>query len=264
MAPRSFRKFSKLPIEIRLRIFNLATEPRIVRAKWETITYDKEYRTVYRLSAGPVPKVLQINRESREEAKRRYIKVYAQLALVGGRKCGAEQIWVNFDMDTLYFVNYPASYGFLTWFRRISKKAQRENTKASKTIKYIAFSAHVLRRLGSADNKLDMFYTLAVEHPELKDISIVLDNGQFYEDKKPSTYKFTPPIPLKAWKTSGGRWGNLEMRSKLLELFGTFWTGENVNPKVLAEFKKFRANHPEWVEPDFPSVSIRKKTTPGF
>lgn len=53
MAPKSFKNFGKLPLELRLKIWNYSSTPRIVRAKWDNYS-DKKYVAVMYVSLIPI------------------------------------------------------------------------------------------------------------------------------------------------------------------------------------------------------------------
>jgi hypothetical protein len=257
MAPRTFHPFPKLPIELRLRIWNLTMEPRVIRAKWDNDFDDKDCKQIYVLAAGPVPRALLASKESRDEAKRRYCLVKSRLPFHSRYSCEENSIWINLDIDTIYFVNFPATKSFLSWMRRVSNK---RTGGAHKSIKHIAIHAGVLdrlKRLPNLPDKTGFIYQLVAEHPSLTDIAIMLDNSKFEDDPHPHFYTITEAKQLGSSK-GGGRWGNRRVRSKMDELFGAFFTQPKATGKEFEMLKEFRENNPEWTEPTFPMMSISK------
>lgn len=68
---RIFKHFNKIPIELRLKIWQYAAlSPRLIAAKWKTESNEIRLQSFYELRAGRVPAVLQINQESRKVALR--------------------------------------------------------------------------------------------------------------------------------------------------------------------------------------------------
>lgn len=129
MAPKKFDKYwDKLPKEIQLRVFVLACmEPRIIRAKWMSVFSEKydQHKNIYRLSCGPVPKILHICHQSRVEGLKHYTLIKARGALTAEQekrltKDNEYRIYVNFDMDTVYFVDFPDAWGLAAWIDRKS------------------------------------------------------------------------------------------------------------------------------------------------
>lgn len=233
-------------------------EPRVIRAKWENNFDDKDFKQMYVLAAGPVPRALLANKESRDEAKRRCCLVKSRLPFSSRYSCEQNSIWINLDIDTIYFVNCPATNSFLSWMRRVSNK---RTGGAHKNIKHIAIHACVLDRLKRPPNlpdKTDFFYQLVAEHPSLTDIAIMLDNSKFEDDRRPHFYAITEAKPLGSGKKGGGRWGNHRVRSKMDDLFGAFFTQPKATGKEFEMLKKFRENNPEWTAPTFPMMSISK------
>ncbi|CZR61283.1 uncharacterized protein PAC_11179 [Phialocephala subalpina] len=126
-AEKEFTLFPKLPIELRLKIWDhAASEGQVIHIKGKGITRGQQPSTVAGKRVLPgfsgtytvksisyqVPTVFQINHESRIVAKKKYKVVWAH------RRKG-QRILVNFDCDTLVFakmfdmvllanVQYPA------------------------------------------------------------------------------------------------------------------------------------------------------------
>jgi hypothetical protein len=261
MAPKAFHRFRKLPIELRLRIWNLMIEPRVIRAKWDNDVTERDIVQVYILAAGAVPKVLHICKESREEAKRKYCFIKSHLQILDRKTSipsSPKSIWANFDIDTLYFVNIPAVVNFLSYMRRLSKK---KIGGADKNIKYIAFPACVLDRLrpfpGMPSNFTN-FYRLVVDLPSIKKIIIMLDNSKFEDEKYPEHYSLSRPQPIGKNGKGGGRWGSKEIRDKLSLMFDDFFTNPKGEGNDIEAFKKYKDKHPDWVLPSFTILSITK------
>ncbi len=87
-----------------------------------------------------------------------------------------------------------------------------------RVIKNIAFSARVMIRIGECIKRRDVFYSLLMEIPSLKDIKIVLINSdQFERTQDQHRFYFKPTKPLKegAKGNVGGTWGNKKIRDKL-------------------------------------------------
>jgi hypothetical protein len=234
-------------------------EPRVIRAKWENDFNGIYCKQIYLLAAGPVLPALHVNKESRNEAKRKYSLVKSRLPFVANHPCDPHSIWVNLDTDTIYFVNFPATATFLSWMRRFTNK---RTGGANKNIKHIAIHACVLDRLTNIPNlphKTDFIYQLVAEHPTLTDITIMLDNSMFEDDSRPQAFTIVDAKPLGSQNKGGGRWGNRKVRSKMTALFDTFFTQVRASGRTEWEiYRKFRENNPQWVEPSFPMMTITK------
>ncbi|KAE8452457.1 hypothetical protein EG329_000359 [Mollisiaceae sp. DMI_Dod_QoI] len=213
MAPKKFKPFKKLPKELQLRIWALAMEPRVIRAKYESVMTPSEvYKTIYRLSCGPVPKILHINHESREEALKRYTFVKSRGCV---NSTGEESymtefgIYVNFDIDTIFFVNVPPTHNFLTWMRRFPREKKPKGTglallkgtlgaesktaetvKPVKTVKHIAFTMEWMLLKFRQAGRLDVLHGMVMDTPNLETITIVEGTNAFADSKKPHTYAF--------------------------------------------------------------------------
>ncbi|KAH0425724.1 hypothetical protein CcaCcLH18_10769 [Colletotrichum camelliae] len=84
----SFAPFSRLPPELRLKIWNLALEPRTLTA-----------------THAPNPTLLSVNREARHEALRRY-------NLVRLNTWGDRRIYIDFQRDSIAVVEGKGGGGF--------------------------------------------------------------------------------------------------------------------------------------------------------
>jgi hypothetical protein len=264
MAPKNFvNYFNRLPIELRLRIWNLTMEPRLICAKWENHIYHDDIVHDYALTAGPVPSALHVCKESRQEAKRKYCLVKSHLPLTEGMKArlpfSARSIWINFAIDTLYFVNLCAMPNFISYLRRLSKKRVGG---ANKNIKYIGIPACVLDRIvvprAGQPNRLLHFYRLVVEVPSVEKIIIMLDNSRFEDDKNPDHYSLSRPYALSQNGRGGGKWGNSKVRGKMSAMFDDFFTNLKEDGMEIELFKKYTKDNPEWPLPSFTMLSVRK------
>ncbi len=264
MAPKAFQRFRKLPIELRLRIWNLTMEPRVIKAKWENEVTENDICQFYVLTAGPAPKALHACKESRDEAKRRYCFVKSQLPFTDRMKYhhkawAQKSIWINFDIDTLYFVNIPASNDFLSYMRRLSKK---RTGGRNRNIKYIGFHASILDRLiiprPGSPSRLSFYYRLVLDQPSLEKIIIMLDNSKFDDDKHPENYSLSRPNFLKNDR-GGGRWGSKQVRQQMTLVFNKFFTNPIEECQDVESFKNFKDNNPDRVLPAFIQLSITKK-----
>ncbi|KUJ15505.1 uncharacterized protein LY89DRAFT_114820 [Mollisia scopiformis] len=219
MAPKKFnRHFEKLPKELQLRIWVLSMEPRIIRAKWETVIIDDNYKAIYRLSCGPVPKILHICRESRAEALKHYTPIKSRGAHLeqAEKRCikdNENSIYMNFDIDTLYFVDFPDTNSFLSWIRRVPREPKPKNNakllaegdengkvqKPQKVVKHIAFHRHLPMRWSTLQSKVDVWYGMAIKNPGLETIKIVMDGSSFEKTEKPHTFSFKK-APTMVWR----------------------------------------------------------------
>jgi hypothetical protein len=134
MAPRKLDKFKNLPKELRLEVWKLASmDERIIRATVESMVGEGDhFKQVYHLTGGPLPKVLQINRESRVIGLEHYtaVRSYAALNTTSEKWFTTKneyRIYINFDVDTLYFLNLAPTYNTMSWLRRIPKEEKKES-----------------------------------------------------------------------------------------------------------------------------------------
>jgi hypothetical protein len=238
-------------------------EPRVIRAKWETDFRHEVIIQAFALAAGPAPRALHACKESREEAKRKYCLVRSHLPFTDQIKArlsdSAKSIWLNFDIDTLYFVNIPAMPSFLSYLRRLSKK---RIGGADRNIKYIAIHACVLDRLlvprPGIPSKLLYFYRLVVDVPSIQQIIIMLDNSKFEDDKRPENYSLSRPYSLPKNSQGGGRWGSKKVRDRMSLMFDNFFTKPQGEGMDIEGFEKYRRDNLEWILPSFAMLSITK------
>ncbi|KAJ5046856.1 hypothetical protein J3E74DRAFT_466785 [Bipolaris maydis] len=90
----AFHPFPRLPYELRMQIWEMTVEPRIVNA--ELTHQTPTGRAHYLTSSTPVPAVLQTCREARNHGL--YQKAFSELAVHGH---GAQYVWVDFVIDTI-------------------------------------------------------------------------------------------------------------------------------------------------------------------
>lgn len=278
MAPRRFPQFRKLPPELRLRIWALMMQPRIIHAKWATVLVKKakgeegeKWLPLYFLTAGPVPQLLRINQETRHEAKKHYSLIRSRLPYKpqdkpGGKlppgktvrvpKWTQDKIWVNSTIDTLYAVNFPSTSEFTDWFRSLSSP-KIGGLALARPIKNIALIVTVAQRLRNS-GRTNVFYHLCMEHPELESITIVFDNSNFESDGRPHTYSFRPLAPKEQGDNrQGGTNGNNVVRKEIENIFERFWLGKP-NIKDCDKWMTWRERHPNWREPEVHMVKISK------
>ena len=245
-------------------------EPRVIKAKWDNYCSENDNCQVYVLTAGPAPRALHACKESREEAKRKYCFVKSHLPFTDRIKYehkpwAKNSIWINFDIDTLYFVNFPPTIDFLSYMRRLSKK---RIGGADNNIKYIAFQASLLHRLGyprpGLPNRLPFFYRLVSDHLSIEKIIIMLDNSKFEDEKHPQNYSLSRPSIIGKNSKGGGRWGSKEVRQEMRLLFAKFFTEPKGEGLEIDSFKKFKDKNPDWVLPTFTMLSITKTPKHGY
>ncbi|PBP20893.1 hypothetical protein BUE80_DR008353 [Diplocarpon rosae] len=273
MAPRLFPQFRKLPPELRVRIWRSLMLPRIIRGKWQSRRFCKMNVSIYILYAGPVPVTLCVDSESRFESQKHYSLIRCLLPLRplpseerDGEKLApaprqeylfeVASIWVNCNIDTCFFHNFPSNFEFLSWFRRLSKPSVGGLAVAN-PLRHIALTGVVCEYL-RATGRTDVLYSLCMEHPQLETITVVLDNSKFVEDRDPQAYKFreTPSLARED-RRGGGPWGGWLLRSHVKLMFDKFWEG---NPKVKGceKWVAWREMNPQWKEPAVKMVSISK------
>ncbi len=100
-----------------------------------------------------------------------------------------------------------------------------------------------------------MLYQLFIQHPTITDITIVQDKSRFNKDAEPGRFEFSVPKGSRYDWQIGWAYRSLEARNRLFFDGVVEVRGEG---NALAQWKKFRQEHPEWVEPSFPMVSISK------
>jgi len=95
----TFTLFPKLPVELRLHIWNVAREPRIVEVRFY---HDRRKNKHKYITQQPV--LLQVCQQSRKEALKWYQKVFrSRWAL---NRVGFDSVYFDFDLDIL-FINCP-------------------------------------------------------------------------------------------------------------------------------------------------------------
>lgn len=275
-----FHQFKKIPSEIRLIIWRYSMRPRLIRAEYQNITSELVHPDVrlarYVLEAGPVPIALHVNPESRHEALKFHTLIKAKLPIKPLEKDGERlppgaeppkmpawldaEIWVNPKADIFFFVNFPSTPEFLSYFRRISKPSVG-GLPLDNPIKHIALVGKDTQRFRTA-GRTDLFYHLCMEHAQVETINIVLDNSKFREDDKPETYSLWKVDPLpKDSQRGGGHHGGKDVRDHCIDIFRGFWEGK----KTVKEFQKWmawRKMNPEWIPPRVMLKSIAKSHRP--
>lgn len=91
--PSTFHPFLKLPLELRLAIWNLSIEPRYVNIKWS----GKHRRCLSTNTKNSVPSLLHTCRESRYEGLKTY-------TLCFGRTPEFASIYFSYELDAAYFL----------------------------------------------------------------------------------------------------------------------------------------------------------------
>jgi hypothetical protein len=105
----AFPMFSRLPVELRLHIWELTVEPRTVEVRvfgshTIHIDYTKKREPYPRLfSSTPAPATLHTCREARDHLQKNYQQAFADLAIINGAPRDTERkyIWTNLDIDTI-------------------------------------------------------------------------------------------------------------------------------------------------------------------
>ncbi|KAG4437727.1 hypothetical protein IFR05_006810 [Cadophora sp. M221] len=84
----TFSPFQRLPIELRLKIWRLAVEPRIVHIEWS--------RPLRQCLSPDVPSILWVSREARVEGLKTYQPAF-------NTSDSPSPVYVNFELDTVFF-----------------------------------------------------------------------------------------------------------------------------------------------------------------
>jgi hypothetical protein len=222
---------------------------------------------MFRLRGGKVPHVLYINRESREEALKQYCLVRSDMPKYGEYfgKRRRSKIFINYTTDTIYFVGgFPSGIEFNIWLRTLNKNTGIDSTmnitpRRKSAILQIALPFATIQHLSSR-SRLDFIYSLACQHPQLKEILIVHASASFYSDKSPERFKF---ISAKGWQlqrlgTTGVVLRESKLMSKMRHVLGNFWGKPKGLKENLDALKKFKKRNPEWKHPRFRIVSLKK------
>jgi hypothetical protein len=258
MAPKKFdRYFNKLPVELQLKIWRLTMVSRVIRARWEVESFLEVHKSHYRVAAGPVPSILRVNKQSREEALKRYVLVNARMCL-NGTRYRSDSVFINFNIDTIYFVNFPEVPGFLTFNRVMSKQLLRGKKQP---IRHIALKNQNISWQHYRDsNTLAFFYKLVMQNPGLKTIDFI-DDGSSFENAK-NAYHYAIKRPNKTFykrKPPRGR-GESDF-DKYNAIVGNLFTDIRYGTTaVQTKFKKFVADRKDWKPPKvfFASIAQRK------
>ncbi|CZT04250.1 hypothetical protein WAI453_009678 [Rhynchosporium graminicola] len=279
---KNFNQFSKIPPEIRLKIWRYAIRPRVIRAEYQNVCTELVHNDIrlarYVLDAGPVPPIMRVNSESRSEALRFYSLIKAQLpvhfmARDGERSPpGSEprkmptwldiKIWINPSFDVFFFVNFPSTNEFLSYFRRISRPSIG-GLPLDRPIKHIALVGKDVQRFRTS-GRTDLFYSLCMEHKQVSTINIVLDNSNFRDDAKPETYSLwkVNSLPAHSYR-GGGLHGGRELRENCVDIFQGFWEGK-ATVKECQRWKAWREKNRDWTPPKvmFKRIAKIKKAPP--
>ncbi|RDW67699.1 hypothetical protein BP6252_09095 [Coleophoma cylindrospora] len=89
--PTTFHSFFKLPLELRITIWNLSIEPRYVKIKWS----GKHRRCINSSTGNSIPALLHTCQESRTEALKTY-------ALCFGRTPEFATVYFSYELDAAY------------------------------------------------------------------------------------------------------------------------------------------------------------------
>ncbi|KAK0107798.1 hypothetical protein ONS96_003590 [Cadophora gregata f. sp. sojae] len=250
-----FHQFQKFPPEIRLKIWRCTMRTRVIRAEYQNIESELVHADMrlsrYALDAGVVPVGLRVCSESRQETKKHYTLIKSMLPVKPLEKDGERlppgcdppklpkwleaQIWVNVNMDVFYFVNFPSTNEFLSYFRRISKPSIG-GLPLTAPIKHIALVGIDTQRFRTS-GRTDLFYLLCMEHTRLETINIVMDNSKYRVDPKPESYSLWKLTPLGDDARGGGQHGSREVREHVIDIFRGFWEGK----KTVKEYQKWMA-----------------------
>ncbi|PVH80249.1 hypothetical protein DL98DRAFT_629192 [Cadophora sp. DSE1049] len=270
-----FHQFKKFPPEIRLKIWCCTMRTRVIRAEYQNIESELVHSDMrlsrYVLDAGVVPAALRVCSESRQESKKYYTLIKSMLPVKpldkDGERLppGAEprkipkwleaHIWVNVKIDVFFFVNFPSTNEFLTYFRRISKPSIG-GLPLTTPIKHIALVGIDTQRFRTS-GRTDLFYSLCMEHTRLETINIVMDNSKYRVDPKPESYSLWKLAPLGDDSRGGGTHGSREVREHVIDIFRGFWEGK----KTVKEYQKWmawREVNKDWKPPRVLLKSIAK------
>ncbi|PVH84965.1 hypothetical protein DL98DRAFT_511907 [Cadophora sp. DSE1049] len=87
-APFTFAPFQRLPVELRLKIWSLTVEKRIVHIEWS--------RPRRQCLSPDIPAILQVSREARAEGLKMYQTAF-------NTSDSTTPVYINFGLDTIYF-----------------------------------------------------------------------------------------------------------------------------------------------------------------
>jgi hypothetical protein len=99
----TFSLFSRLPTELRLRIWALTVEPRTVDVSMSDSYLSWIYNNPLPVTNTPVPAPLQTCQESRRELQKYYQRGFVELR--NRDDMGLRYVWVNFEIDIIYIGN---------------------------------------------------------------------------------------------------------------------------------------------------------------
>lgn len=168
----SFSLFSKFPIEIRLKIWKLAPEARIIEVLFQGDHRKRKYK--FYAAGGNVPALLHVNHEARIEGLQLYKEAF-------GSKWALNKVYFDYEIDALSFPSYSGWEQKVFFFKKTPSAdlAQVQNI--------------ILH------NPVNMDYTYLRFLIGLKELSIIIRNGLVSRMN-------TPKMQL----VQSGRWFDLE------------------------------------------------------
>jgi hypothetical protein len=237
----------------------MAMVPRVIRARWEVESLELVDKSHYRVAAGPVPNILHVNKQSREEALKRYVVVNARICL-DGTCYRRDSIFINFAIDTIFFVNFPEVHGFLTFNRVMSKNVLRGEKQP---IRHIALSNQTIRWKYNRDSStLAFFYQLVMQNPSLETITFINQTSSFEKDKNPRQYALKAPNP--SFYESKALFLASESE-KFNRIVGKLFTNIRYGTtQVREKFRKFLADRKDWEQPKIFHAWIAKGPKLGW
>ncbi|KAH6672953.1 hypothetical protein B0J14DRAFT_667686 [Halenospora varia] len=197
MVPKSFRRFDELPPELRIMIWKLAAEePRLIRAtqSLRSRLYLPHPQSLYHLqTTTPTPAILYASSESRHEALKHYTLVNTNL------RCRPYfavpffgKVYVNFNIDTVYFTNFPSPNEFLFALTELSSFARGGPSQGlpNLAIRSVLMPQMIMHSPGQQiiqspnapprQQRLPSPLSLAVmAHPSITEIKVMLDQTSF-------------------------------------------------------------------------------------
>ncbi|KAF2445206.1 hypothetical protein P171DRAFT_431948 [Karstenula rhodostoma CBS 690.94] len=138
----TFSLFSRLPTELRLRIWELTVEPRTVDVSMSDSYLSSKFDNSLPVTNTPVPAPLQTCRESRRELQKHYRRGFVELR--NRDDVGLRYVWVNFEIDIIYI----GDGNHLGNYKAVAPQIQRLRFEAEISDEFFyRFSMKDLRRL---------------------------------------------------------------------------------------------------------------------
>jgi hypothetical protein len=251
---RIFKLFNKLPVELRLKIWQYASQsPRLIAANWDTQVNEVRYQSFYTLHAGPVPTVLHINRESRNEGLR-YFKQIKKYIVFNGPDTKENRIYIQ-EQDTIYFVRIAARHDFGKTLRLINRDI---------SLSHFAFRVERMDELmkryytGSTNVLRAMLHNVVLDLPNLTHIMAAFDASHFSITKIPQDYEFRYLPPTKSPNRSvRGKMDPSKYRKKY-ENFSWNLKDEVLIPGIMPLWRKL-VGRPAWKPPICEMIHIKKR-----